>query len=221
MWWWSDRWSGPPPPQYHHYPAEWDGIRMHCDYHQHAPRHLAAHLTIALANDALSQSKVRYLPTRTAPTNGWSKTHRVAMFAILRPPWRWPMVRSVFKSDWKRVQLPQALTIISRYLLTPQSENSQRPRVKTSILPFSEMEWDCQSTNLALVDLAICRKEIHHTMSSLMNMKRRLDRKDAQGFRKSEVWCRVFRTHLPYHEEDVYQWSRTANFVCSWSMYIH
>ena len=55
------------------------------------------------------------LPTRTAPTNGWSRTHRTAMLAMLAPPWRSPTLRNTVRSRWKRAQSPHTLVIASRY----------------------------------------------------------------------------------------------------------
>ncbi len=58
------------------------------------------------------------IPTRTAPTNGWSRTHRTATLAMLAPPWRSPILRSTARSRWKRVQSPHTLVIASRYYVS-------------------------------------------------------------------------------------------------------
>lgn len=58
----------------------------------------------------------RRVPTRTAPTNGWSRTQRTAMLAMLTPPWRSPTLRNMVRSRWKRPQSPHTLVIASRYL---------------------------------------------------------------------------------------------------------
>lgn len=55
------------------------------------------------------------IPTITAPTAGWSRTHRVAMFAMLNLPCRSPIRRKMTRRDWKSSQLPQAFLIMSRY----------------------------------------------------------------------------------------------------------
>jgi hypothetical protein len=70
------------------------------------------------------ETGVRDAPISTAPTEGWSSTQRVAMFAMLSPPWRSAMTRRQRKSDWKSAQVPQALTIMSRYCLPCQKSHT-------------------------------------------------------------------------------------------------
>ena len=65
------------------------------------------------------------VPTRTAPTNGWSRTHRTAMFAMLAPPWRSPILRNTVRSRWKRAQSPHTLVIASRYCAPKKKNNTK------------------------------------------------------------------------------------------------
>ena len=66
------------------------------------------------------------VPTRTAPTNGWSRTHLTAMLAMLTPPWRSPILRSTVRSRWKRAQSPHTLVITSRYYEGFRHPNQER-----------------------------------------------------------------------------------------------
>lgn len=54
-------------------------------------------------------------PISTPPTNGWSRTQRVAMLAMLIPPCRSPIVRKTLRSDWNCSHVPQDIKITSRY----------------------------------------------------------------------------------------------------------
>lgn len=73
------------------------------------------------------------VPTRTAPTNGWSRTHRTAMLAMPTPPWRSPILRNTVSSRWKRVQSPHTRVIASRYCHFFQKKDTRREKAVRNV----------------------------------------------------------------------------------------
>jgi hypothetical protein len=85
------------------------------------------------------------VPTRTAPTNGWSRTHRTAILAMLTPPWRSPILRNTESSRWKRVQSPHTRVIASRYCHCFQKKNTRREKGGAE-----RQRGDCRTRSIAI-----------------------------------------------------------------------